>query len=301
MVFETVVTSTALTESQTQELEIALQNSFPDATYSADLTSDVRILVINKTDPLKHWLKSKKFMYVTAYRPDVRVIDLGDLCNCEKDSPLASINKIPQIKPFENLQISLCRLEDGLLDKVQSVIESNGGKAIHHLTNETDVMISMVAEGKRYEAALKWGVVVVSPDWCYDSVDRGLPLGTQYYKLLRNMAGVVTKLNYEGEEDKTGSETIVKTYRLGRRNDACDWEKLKEWRANEHSRKLEEYIKNKINGSEHAKHDDESADCSGIDDKNEGSATVFDDSDDGFGLKKGKGFFLFKTTMKRRS
>lgn len=288
MVFETVVTSTALTESQTQELEIALQNSFPDATYSADLTSDVRILVINKTDPLKHWLKSKKFMYVTAYRPDVRVIDLGDLCNREKDSPLASINKIPQIKPFENLQISLCRLEDGLLDKVQSVIESNGGKAIHHLTNETDVMISMVAEGKRYEAALKWGVVVVSPDWCYDSVDRGLPLGTQYYKLLRNMAGVVTKLNYEGEEDKTGSETIVKTYRLGRRNDACDWEKLKEWRANEHSRKLEEYIKNKINGSEHAKHDDESADCSGIDDKNEGSATVFDDSDDGFGLKKRK-------------
>ena len=286
MAFELVVTSTALTEAQTKKLEVALQENFSMVRYSADLTSEVQILVINKSDPFKHWLKSKKFMYVTTYRPDVRVINFDDVCNRKKEHTSASLLKIPQVTPFEGLQISLCRLEDGLLEKIHSVIESNGGKVIHHLTNETDVMVSMVAEGKRYEAALKWGVIVVSPDWCYDSMDRGLPLNTKYYKLLQNMAGVETKLNYEGEEDRTGSERVVKTYRLGRRADACDWEKLKEWRDNEHARKLEDYIKSKIDNTEHKKDSVGTANKNSSDDTNEENYTVLDDNTTDFNSSK---------------
>lgn len=272
------MTSTALTEVEAKVLEKALQENFCMVKYSPDLTSEVQVLILNKKDPFKHWLKSKKFMYVTAYRPDIRVIDFDDICNRKGEQPSAILLKIRQVKPFEGLQISLCRLEEGLSEKIHSVVESNGGKVIHHLTNETDVMVSMIAEGKRYEAALKWGVAVVSPDWCYDSVDRGLPLNTRYYKLLQNMAGVVTKLNYEGEEDKTGSETVVKTYRLGRRADACDWEKLKEWRDNEHARKLEDYIKSKIDGTEHNKHNDEAAHKGSSEDTNEENFTLFEEN-----------------------
>lgn len=280
---ETVVTSTALTENQSNTLEFILKEKFTNVKYCPDLTSEVRILVVNKNDPLKHWLKSKKFKYVTAYRPDVRVIDFEDICytrsNNDNDNDRMGdsfvIMKIPQLKPFENLQISLCRLEDGLLGKIQKLIESNGGKVTHHLTNETDIMVSMVAEGKRYDAALKWGIPVLSPDWCYDSVDRGLPLATKYYQLMKNMTGVVKKLNFEGEEDRTGNETIVKTYKLGRRDEACDWQKLKAWRDSEESRKLEDYIKQKIDKENKLKRGEIEA----VDEDEDGNTTLgLDDS-----------------------
>lgn len=240
-----VVTSTGLAENEMKNLQNILQMWCPQIKYSCDLTSEVEMLIIETLDKEKRWLKSKKFMYVVSYRPDVKVIDYRDVCRLE-NNPNTTIFSVPQIRPFDTLTISLCRLEDGLAEKTQEVIEKNGGKVIHHLTNETDVMISMVAEGRRYEAALDWGISVVSPDWCYDSVDRGLPMNTFYYKLLSNVTGVMKKLNYENEDDKVGSETMVQTYHLGRRDQACDWNKLKDWRDREQERKLEEYIRTKM-------------------------------------------------------
>lgn len=272
MSHQIVVTSTALTEDETDKLQDILLSKYKNIKYSPDLTSDVNILIINKNDISKSWLKSKKFMYVVAYRPDIRVIDFTDVCS-NKDKINISIDQLPRLKTFENLQISLCRLEDDLLEKTDKLIKSNGGKVIFHLTNETDLMISMIADGKRYEAALNWGIPVVSPDWCYDSVERGLPLNTKYYRLTKNMTGVITKLNFENEEDKVGVETTVKTYTLGRRDDACDWEKLKDWRLNERSRKLEEYIKIKISKEEEFKKN-------GIKSNNDTSTTLFDGSED---------------------
>lgn len=268
--YYTVVTSTALTEDATDELENILKSRYQNVKYSPDLTSDVNILVINKNDPFKNWLKSKKFMYVVAYRPDIRVIDFESLNNTNSN---IQINQLPKLGTFENLQISLCRLEDDLLEKTNKLIKSNGGKVIFHLTKETDLVISMIADGKRYEAALNWGIPIVSPDWCYDSVERGLPLNTKYYRLTKNMIGVIKKLNFENEEDKIGVETTVKTYSLGRRDEACDWEKLKDWRLNERSRKLEEYIKNKINKEEELKK-------KGIESNNDTSTTLFDETYD---------------------
>lgn len=243
---EVVVTSTSLTEVEANSLRDALKEYPEEPKYIPDLTSEVHILVINKDDPQKHWLNSKKFMYVVSYRPDVRVVDYKAICDFQKYNKMKTLLKFPTIKPLDNLTISLCRLEDDLLDKTQRTIQQNGGIAIHHLTNETDVMISMIAEGRRYNAALSWGISVVSPDWCYDSVDRGLPLNQKFYKLVKNVTDVVKKLNYENEDDKVGSEVIVKTYQLGKRDQACDWEKLKEWRSHEEDRKLEEYIRTKF-------------------------------------------------------
>jgi hypothetical protein len=256
MSLEVVVTSTALCEEETENLKDVLEN-YPERTrYSADLTSEVRILVVNKGNQQNDWIKSKKFMYVTSYRPDVRVVDFKEICNFQKYCKV-SLLTFPQIKPFDNLTISLCRLEDDLLDKIEKIISQNGGTVIHHLTNETDVMISMIAEGRRYDAALSWGISVVSPDWCYDSVDRGLPLNTKFYKLSKNVTDYVKKLNYENEDDKVGNEFTVKTYQLGKRDQACDWEKLKEWRDHEQDRKLEEYIKIKFtNKNKHKKGDE---------------------------------------------
>lgn len=239
---EKALTSTSLTQKQSDKLiSYVEQHLKGNLKYSADLNQEVSFLVIDSNDRKKYWMKSKKFMYVVSYRPDVTVIDYSQLVE-KKINPF----KLMQIKPFENLIISLCRLEDDLMKKTTEAIEQNGGIVKHHLTDDTDVMISMVPEGKRYEACVEWGIHVVSPDWCYDSIDRGLPLNTYYYKLQQSVTNYVTKLNFENEEDNIGSEVVVKTYRLGRRDQACDWNKLTEWRNKESKRILEDYIKIKI-------------------------------------------------------
>lgn len=239
---EQALTSTSLTESQTKKLVSYIDGKYPGMVkYSPDLNQEVKFLVIDCNDLKKGWLKSKKFMYVVSYRPDVRIVDYEELI--KKNT---SILKILQIRPFQNLVISLSRLEDSLMHKIEIAIQENGGTVKHHLTNDTDVMISMIPEGKRYEACLEWGIHVVSPDWCYDSIDRGLPLNSYYYRLQNNVTNYMTKFNYENEEDTVGNELVVKTYQLGKRNQACDWEKLREWREKESDRILEEYIKTKI-------------------------------------------------------
>ncbi|TID23842.1 hypothetical protein CANINC_003134 [Pichia inconspicua] len=239
---EKALTSTSLTQKQSDALVVHVkENLNGKLKYSPDLNQEVIFLVIDSNDPKKRWLKSKKFMYVVSYRPDVTVIDYSELVE-KKLNPF----KLLQMKPFKNLVISLCRLEDNLMKKITIAIEENGGIVKHHLTSDTDVMISMFPEGRRYEACIEWGIHVVSPDWCYDSIDRGLPLNTYFYKLQHSVTNYVTKLNYENEEDNIGSEVVVKTYRLGKRDQACDWEKLNEWRNKESKRILEDYIKVKI-------------------------------------------------------
>ena len=241
-----IVTSTALTENDINQLKLIIDGNCPNTKYCSDLTSDVKVLVINQNDPQKHWLKSKKFMYVVGFRPDVKVIDSNEVFKFYENNQIDfSFAMFDQIKPFASLSISLSRIEESLLDKIKKVIETNGGKAVDHLTNESDLMISMMAEGKRFDAAIKWGIPVVSPDWCYDSIERGLSLNFTFYELLTNVTGLEKKYSFRDENDKVGSESLVKTYNLGKRDRACDWDKLNEWKAGEHVRKLEEYIRNK--------------------------------------------------------
>lgn len=241
---DTFITSTGLSDTEKSELELIVRERYANTTYSPDLTTDVKVLVINKRGSHNIWLKSRKFMFVASFRPDIKVIDLREIC--DSDNFGKDISELASIKPFENLKVSLSRLEDGMLDKIRLIINNNGGKAVSHLTNDTDVLISMVAEGQRYVAAVKWGIPVVSPDWCFDTLERGLPLNTVFYKLSTNVTNIVRRLNFENDEDKVGSEFYVKTYQLGRRDQACDWEKLKEWRDKESDRQLESYIKSRV-------------------------------------------------------
>jgi DNA replication regulator DPB11 len=243
---EVQVTSTSLTEKEGAKLRELLAKRFTKTTYSPDLTNTVKVLVVNLQDEAKHWLKSKKFMFVVAYRPEILVIDYHDVCKTAENAiDRKPIISLPRVRAFEKLTISLCRLEDDLSEKIHKLITSQGGTVITHLTNETDIMVSMMAEGKRFEAANQWELPVVSPDWCFDSHERGLPLNPVFYKLQKNVTDVARFFNFEDDSTRVGSETTVKTYKLGKRNLACDWDKLKEWKNGEASRRLEEYIVNK--------------------------------------------------------
>lgn len=241
-----VVTSTGLDDKNFDELLKFVEEKFPDIVeHSPNLTSDVNILIIDIEGSNNSWLKSKKFLYVVQFRPDVKIVSLTDFFKIVNHQDL---NKLKQIKPFTNLKISLSRLDDNLLTKIEKLVNNNGGEVIHYLSNDTDIMISMLTEGKRYAMAIQWGIPIVSPDWCFDSMNRGLPVSSKCYYLSQNVTDVITKLNFIGEEDKTGTQTMVKAYHMGKRDEACDWDKLKEWKDNEKSRQLEQYIKNKIDG-----------------------------------------------------
>ncbi|QPG75129.1 hypothetical protein FOA43_002472 [Brettanomyces nanus] len=211
------ITSTLLPDSERSNLIKVLFKIAPNAVYSSDLTSDVSVLVTNPSQS-PNWLQSRKFRYIVQYRPDVLVIKYesvlsqyeawlkGDDTDNNEERLLESFDRL---QVFEGLQISVGRLDStDSLEKLRDLVETRGGIILETLSNSSDVLITTVLEGKRYSKAKEWKIPVVSPDWCFDSVDRGAVLGFEYYELLC--------INGKG-----------------RRKDACDWTKYKNWKRKE--------------------------------------------------------------------
>lgn len=212
------VTSTLLSESERSNLVKVLLKIAPGVTYSGDLTSDVIILVTNPTRS-SEWLKSQKFQYVVQYRPEVRLLKYDSILSYyeswlkgDKDTITPDIfDNIDKLRVFEGLRISISRLEskgNDFIQKIKDLVEQHGGSVSESLANNSDVLITIDPAGRRYKKAKEWGIPVVSPDWCFDSVDRGAALGFEYYKLTAK-----------------GSK--------GHKEDACDWNKFTEWKKNQ--------------------------------------------------------------------
>lgn len=243
----TKVTSTCLSEGERSLAIKALRVLYPDIEYVGDLSHEVNVLIVNPSASEKSWIKSAKFQYAVSYRPDIIVMSLEavlELLKKRKTNPnmkTPMILELPSIKPFDGLKVSICRLEDKLEDKITNMVERNGGIVATSLATDTDLMISMFSEGKRYETALKWEIPVVSPDWCYDSVERGLFLNPKWYILPDDFTGIVKKIDIDGDEDK--NERTVKIYKMGNREEACDWEKLEKWNKQKEKFRLEERVR----------------------------------------------------------
>ncbi|VEU24170.1 DEKNAAC105423 [Brettanomyces naardenensis] len=212
------ITSTLLTETERSNLVKILAKILPCATYSSDLTSDVTILVANPSRS-SDWLQSRKFQYVVQYRPEVSIVKYEGILTCyegwlrgeEDDSTKGDgiLDSLTSVDVFEGLKVSISRLNESLdsesVDKLKELVEKHGGQVSESLSSDSDVLVSTIPEGRRYTKAKEWEIPIVSPDWCFDSVDRGSALGFKYY-------------------------TLVKKYGKGRKSDSCDWDKLKAWR-----------------------------------------------------------------------
>ncbi|KAL7753913.1 protein kinase activating protein dpb11 [Sorochytrium milnesiophthora] len=73
------------------------------------------------------------------------------------------------------MTIALTGVEPSHRPHYQRAIESLGGTYSPQMTKRTSCLIVEVAEGKKFEAACKWGVTMVSPAWlqaCVESNDR---------------------------------------------------------------------------------------------------------------------------------
>lgn len=244
-----IVTTTCLGEEERELVINSLTMLYPgNIEYSGDLNSKVNILVLNPTSDDKSWVKSHKFQHVVQYRPDILVVSLESILLLVRGKKklgfeVPMVFDLPVIKPFAGLKFSISRLEEDVSHKVRTMLESNGGNVSTSLTSDTDLMIAMYAEGKRYQTALEWKIPVVSPDWCYDSVERGLFLNPRYYFLTQNFTDLVKK--FQGEGDNI-TESMVKVYKMGNRSEACDWDRLKDWNNSRKKFNIEERVRSKM-------------------------------------------------------
>jgi DNA replication regulator DPB11 len=62
-------------------------------------------------------------------------------------------------------------------------VQSNGGEYSAELSKRCTHLICAFAIGKKYEAALKWGLNCVGIEWLNQSIERGMSLDAKYFTL----------------------------------------------------------------------------------------------------------------------
>lgn len=66
---------------------------------------------------------------------------------------------------------------------LESRIKSHGGTYHPDLSRQCTHLLCASASGKKYEAALKWGLNCVGVEWLFQSIERGMALDPKYYGL----------------------------------------------------------------------------------------------------------------------
>jgi hypothetical protein len=66
---------------------------------------------------------------------------------------------------------------------IESQIRSHGGIYHPDLSRHCTYLLCASASGKKYEAALKWGLNCVGVEWLFQSIERGMALDPKYYSL----------------------------------------------------------------------------------------------------------------------
>lgn len=64
---------------------------------------------------------------------------------------------------------------------IEKLLTSNGGDYHPDLTRQVTHLIAAVPEGRKYEFARQWEIRVVSPEWLFHSIERGMALDEDCY------------------------------------------------------------------------------------------------------------------------
>jgi len=66
---------------------------------------------------------------------------------------------------------------------IEDQIRSNGGNYHPDLSKQCTHLLCASTTGKKYEAALKWGIQCVGIEWLFESIERGMALEAKYFSL----------------------------------------------------------------------------------------------------------------------
>lgn len=99
-----------------------------------------------------------------------------------KDLNLDNYHEQYKAPPFYKLRISLTGFSDSATrDNMVKIIQENGAEYSPDLDRTVSHLIAKHPSGKKFEGAPARGVLVVSEEWLYDSVKRGMILDEKFY------------------------------------------------------------------------------------------------------------------------
>ncbi|KAL1841552.1 hypothetical protein VTJ49DRAFT_6925 [Mycothermus thermophilus] len=177
--------------------DIAAKTTELGGVHKYDLTPDCTHLIVGDYN-------TAKYRHVAKERPDIRVMAAGwveavrNLWVQDAEIDFLALEKEWQLRTFETcggdptpdggetdrgrLLCSITGIEDPEeRQRIIHLIEANGGLYTGDLTKRCTHLIAKKPEGRKYRAAQTWNLFIVSVEWVYDSVERGLILDEKLY------------------------------------------------------------------------------------------------------------------------
>ncbi|RYO76210.1 hypothetical protein DL763_010668 [Monosporascus cannonballus] len=181
-----------------QRTEIAQRTSDMGGIHKYDLTPDVTHLIVGDYD-------TPKYRHVAKERPDIMPVAAGwiedarNMWMADQEFDFAALEAKWKLKTFESgggiahspdpteretrrLLCCLTGFEDNdVRAMIEEKVKSNGGDYVGDLSRRVTHLITYKPEGKKYKAALNWGIRTVSIEWLNDSIERGMILNEACY------------------------------------------------------------------------------------------------------------------------
>ncbi|RYP75504.1 hypothetical protein DL771_002389 [Monosporascus sp. 5C6A] len=181
-----------------QRTEIAQRTSDMGGIHKYDLTPDVTHLIVGDYD-------TPKYRHVAKERPDIMpmaagwIEDARNMWMADQEFDFAALEAKWKLKTFESgggiphspdpteretrrLLCCLTGFEDNdVRAMIEGKVKSNGGEYVGDLSRRVTHLIAYKPEGKKYKAALNWGIRTVSIEWLNDSIERGMILNEACY------------------------------------------------------------------------------------------------------------------------
>ncbi|KAJ6261944.1 hypothetical protein Dda_2743 [Drechslerella dactyloides] len=161
--------------------EITKKATEMGASWKQDLTSDATHLIVGDVNTLK-------YRYVAKQRPDVKPMKISFIETAHDAWVAGDRIFIEQLEvrhafpPFSGLRLCLTNINDeNERLMVQKKAEKHGATYQGDLTKQITHLIAARPEGKKYTFAKQWNIKVVSLDWFYQSLERGMALDEDYF------------------------------------------------------------------------------------------------------------------------
>ncbi|KFY82197.1 hypothetical protein V500_10740 [Pseudogymnoascus sp. VKM F-4518 (FW-2643)] len=203
---------------------LAKQAENMGAQHKYDLTSEVTHLIVGEYD-------TPKYRYVAKERPDVKILTVGwieairQLWISDKHIDLEALEAEHTLPTLATLIVCMTGFEDSAeRTNIINLICSNGGEYHGDLTRSITHLIASRPEGKKYKFAKDWKIRLVSAEWLYDSIQRGMILDENLYHpetpaeergkgacVRRNVASPLGKRLRENEAVEDGTRKLRRT------------------------------------------------------------------------------------------
>ncbi|CAL4073586.1 unnamed protein product, partial [Meganyctiphanes norvegica] len=193
-----VITTTGFDKQEKAELQSKVERMA--GIYSNNFHEGVTHLVVKSVGSKKYIVAMEKEMPVMtgewihavweAVNKDFREDVIGT------DEQFLSYN----CPPLYGLTICLSQISRKDKEVIRKLISNNGGAYSPSLEmDKTHVLILPAAEGEKYNYAKNWRIHCLSPEWIYDSIEKGYAMDMEKYKVQKQFGASSPKKDIDEE------------------------------------------------------------------------------------------------------